>query len=333
VDFEAAALNFLGQWFGLAGGREVGTPERAYIDNYKDLIAIIEECKQRLLPCYLSVQPYRGRNRPCALERLFFEFDSEDLERAWRDAVALAEALRRFYDVEPLLVFSGRKGYHVYAFLAKTVQFEPNQLDLAKQAYKELQLRILKGLNLPTLDKTALGDVKRLARCPLSIHEKTGSLCVPVTLERKQPFIPLDLDAYRTLDPSLLTPIIKELKDKGKLQSAPAKPNLKIKNGRIRPCIQAALEKPLEGGAGHLMRLAIAREFLNAGYSVDEIVPLFRNQSDFKPEKTRYYVEHAAKHPTKPFTCRKIRELGYCLPNCSRRVSEAVASRLEERAI
>jgi len=316
VDLKAAA-SFLQQWFGVEG-REVGTPERAYIDNYKALFAIIEECRQRLLPCYLSVQPYRARDQPCGIEKLFFEFDcAEDPGRAWKDAAALAEALKRFYNVEPLLVFSGRKGYHVYAFLEKTAMFELNQLDLAKKAYRELQMRILKGLSLPTLDQSVIGDIKRLARCPLSMHQETSSLCAPVTLERK-PFIPEDLEAYRTLDPSLLGPVIKELKDREKLQGAlsKTKPNLEVKNGRIRPCILAALEKPLEGGNGHLMRLAIARECLAAGCSVDEIVPLFQNQLDFNPNKTRYYVEHAAKNPAKPFTCRKIRELGFCLPNC-----------------
>ena len=329
VNFEAAASNFLQQWFGLFG-REIGMPQRRFIDNYKDLIAAIEECRQRLLPCYLSVQPYRAADQPCAIEKLFFEFDcSEDPERAWKDACALAEALRRFYDVEPLLVFSGRRGYHVYAFLTKTVMFESNQLDLVRAAYRSLQLCILRGLNLPTLDQSVIGDVKRLARCPLSLHEKTGSLCIPVT-DRKQPFVPESLDAYRTLDPSLLSPVIKELKIRERLQSALPKPNFRVKrDGRIRPCILAALEKPLEGGAGHLMRLAIAREYLNAGYSIEQIVLLFKNQADFNPNKTRYYVEHAAKHPTKPFTCRKIRELGYSLQNCRSRVSEAVASRRE----
>jgi len=319
VDLEAAA-SFLQQWFGFIGGRELGTPERRFIDSYEDLIVAIKECRQRLLPCYLSVQPFKARDQPCGIEKLFLEFDSiEDPQRAWRDTVSFAEALKRFYNVEPLIVFSGRKGYHVYAFLTKSVRFEPNQLELAKRCYRELQMRILKGLNLPTLDRSCVGDVKRLARCPLSTHEKSGSLCAPVTLERK-PYIPEDLDAYRTLDPSLLTPIIKELRSREELQGAlsKTKSNLEVKNGRIRPCILAALEKPLEGGAGHLMRLAIAREYLAAGYSIDEIVPLFQNQPDFNPNKTRYYVEHAAKHPTKPFTCQKIRELGYCLPNCGR---------------
>ncbi|MCD6444939.1 hypothetical protein J7L70_08090 [Candidatus Bathyarchaeota archaeon] len=65
----------------------------------------------------------------------------------------------------------------------------------------------------------------------------------------------------------------------------------KPKNAKeIRPCIKEALNNPLEGENGHLMRIAIAVEFLNKGYSVDQIVPLFKNQPDFKPEKTRYYV-------------------------------------------
>lgn len=312
------ASGFLEEWFGLEG-REVGTPERRFIDSYKDLIITIEECKRRLLPCYLSVQPYSARDQPCSIEKLFFEFDcADDPGRAWRDAVAFAEALKHYYGVEPLLVFSGRKGYHVYAFLEKTVQFKPSQLDLARRVYRELQLRIVRGLDLPTLDSGVVGDIKRLARCPLSVHEKTGSLCVPVTFERK-PFIPEDLDAYRTLDSSLLSPIIKELKDRGMLKNTLPKPNIRMRrDGRIRPCITAALGKPLDGGNGHLMRLAIAREYLNAGYSIDEIVPLFQNQPDFNPEKTRYYVENAARHPAKPFRCDTIRGLGFCLPDCRR---------------
>jgi DNA primase large subunit len=66
------------------------------------------------------------------------------------------------------------------------------------------------------------------------------------------------------------------------------------------------------------MRLAVAREFLAAGYSVDEVVQLFKGQADFNPDKTRYYVEHAARNPAKPFRCETIRRLGFCLPSCGR---------------
>jgi DNA primase large subunit len=139
-----------------------------------------------------------------------------------------------------------------------------------------------------------------------------------VTLEGRA-FIPEDLDAYRALDPDLFSPIIKELRARDALMKAlPRRLPEKLEEGRIRPCILAALEAQLDGGSGHLMRLAIAREFLAAGYSVDEIVPLFKGQADFNPERTRYYVEHAARNPAKPFKCSTIRELGFCLPNCRR---------------
>jgi len=315
--------DFLKKWFGSIGGREVGTPHREFVEDCTKWIEKMEFCRRRRLPCYISVQPYSARDRPCAIERLFFEFDGKGgLEMAWRDALTIADALRRFYGAEPLLLFSGNRSYHVYAFLKTPIIIEPSYLELAKKAYKELQLRILEGPTLPTLDRSVIGDIKRLARSPLSTHEETGKLCTPVTLEGK-PFIPEDLDAYKALDPDFFSPIFKELRAREVLmkalsEQAPRRARaFKSKRG-IRPCIWAALDKQLDGGNGHLMRLAIVREFLATGYSVEEIIPLFQRQADFNLEKTRYYVEHAAKNPVRPFRCKTIKELGFCLPNCKK---------------
>jgi DNA primase large subunit len=50
------------------------------------------------------------------------------------------------------------------------------------------------------------------------------------------------------------------------------------------------------------------------------VVDLFRGQSDFNEEKTRYFVEDAAKKGYKPFRCSTILELGFCLgEQCSLR--------------
>ena len=306
---------FLAEWFGTEG-RELGCPERFYTREPRDLMRLARESSKTLSPCYVSVQPYAGPDKPCALEKLYFDFDCrEDPSRAWKDAAVFTDALRRFYSAEPLTVFSGCKGFHVYVFLDKPVHFEESQLPLARQAYRELQARLVEGLKLATLDPQPIGDVKRLARCPFSFHEKTGSLCVPVDTDKKS-FIPESLDPYRSLDAELFAPIIKELKSREKLASI-KRPAPKHVKG-IRPCVQAALSVPLEGGNGHLMRLAVAREYLAAGYTVDEIVALFQSQPDYNPDKTRYYVQHAQKNPAKPFKCKTIRELGFCLPNCRR---------------
>jgi hypothetical protein len=310
---------FLVEWFG-PEGRELGCPERFYTRNPQDLVRLVEDSRKTLNPCYVSVQPYAGPNKPCALEKLYFDFDCrENPSRAWKDATVFMDAMRRFYAAEPLIVFSGCKGFHAYVFLKKLVYFEETLLPLAKQAYKELQVRLVEGLKLPTLDPQPVGDIKRLARVPFSFHEETSSLCAPVDTDKK-PFVPESLDAYRTLDAELLAPIIKELKAREKLASIHLTTRRKhLTTRRIRPCIKAALSVPLEGKGGHLMRLAVAREHLAAGYSLEEIVQLFQAQPDYNPEKTRYYVQHAQKNPAKPFKCKTIRELGFCLTDCRRR--------------
>jgi len=304
---------FLEEWFGV-DGRELGCPERFYTDKPQDLLRLVQDCRKTLQPCYVSVQPYSGPDKPCALEKLYYDFDcKEDPAFAWRDACTFAEALKKYYNVEPLTVYSGRKGFHTYVFLKQVVYIGETPLAFAKQVYEELQTRLIEGLNLPTLDAQVIGDIKRLARVPFSVHEKTGSLCAPVDGDRK-PFVPESLQAYKTLDPELFSQIIKELKTRKQIASAKHAHAYK----GIRPCILAALSKPLESGDGHLMRLAVAREYLAGGYGVEEIVQLFQNQLDYNPEKTRYYVEYAQKNPAKPFKCKTIRKLGFCLPDCRR---------------
>ncbi|MEM3378093.1 MAG: hypothetical protein QW674_04000 [Candidatus Bathyarchaeia archaeon] len=312
---------FLTDWFGVLG-RELGCPQRFFTDNPKDLLNLIMECSEKLKPCFISVQPYRMRDQPCAVEKLFFDFDSpDDPARAWNDARGFAVALRRFYKVEPLIVYSGRKGFHVYVFLEKTVKFDAGQLLLGRRVYSELQKRLLMGLSFQTLDFNVVGDFKRLARVPFSVHEQTGSLCCPVDLDRL-PIQPGDLSVYKTLDPSLITSLTREIEkcEKASLKNS----SLAFSGSRkgIRPCIAAALHMQLTGSTGHLMRLAVAREYLHAGYSIDEIVSFFKIQSDFNFDRTRYYVQYAQRNSAAPFKCSTIRKLGYCLPNCKNKGSK-----------
>ena len=84
-------------------------------------------------------------------------------------------------------------------------------------------------------------------------------------------------------------------------------------DGEIRPCFERALTLPLHKGEGHKMRLGIVAEHLRKGFSADQVVNLFSSQVDFNEKKTRYFVEDAAKKGYKPFKCKTIRELGFCL--------------------
>ncbi|MEM3815909.1 MAG: hypothetical protein QW341_03585, partial [Candidatus Bathyarchaeia archaeon] len=158
-------LEFYKQWLGSLGGREVllsyvGGRDRLFITAAEELEDYVSICRGSNAPAYVSVQPYRARDQPLGLEKLFFEFDSpEDPEKAWLDAKTLATSILKYYDAVPLLKFSGRKGYHVDVWLREVVTLD-GLLDLGKAVYKCLQMKLLMGLKLPTLDPNVIGDLK-----------------------------------------------------------------------------------------------------------------------------------------------------------------------------
>ena len=306
---------FLKGWFGKYAGRELGCPQRFYTDSSKEFVKFVEMCRSQGKPCFMSVQPFNARDQVYGLEKLFFDFDSkEDPSKAWNEVIIFVEVLIKHYQVLPLTVFSGNKGYHVYVFLKRTVAFPTQRQDFIKRVYGTLQQMILKGLKFKNLDRNVIGDIKRLARVPFSIHEKTGKVCHPVNLNGKL-YVSGSLEIYRNYgrDTSLIEKVIQKIENM-KNKKTIWRNSISILNSRkVRPCIEAALKQPLEGEAGHKMRLAVAVEFLNKGYGIEQVVDLFRGQEDFKESRTRYYVEDAKKKRYKPFKCNTIMDLGFCL--------------------
>jgi len=314
---------FLNDWFGLHGGREVlveknGYNNREFIEKPDEIWSYVETQSKRELWAYMSVQPYRNRDVIFGLEKLFFDFDCKGcVDKAWKEAHEFASSLIRHYCVKPFVAFSGHKGYHVYVFLKRVVQFPTWRNEFIKEVYGTLQRKLLKGHKFETLDEAVVGDVKRLARIPYTTHEETGELCQPLNLDRK-PITIHALEEYRDqgLDHRLVELACKEVMDRREWREKRAEWRRRFrvgKTGKVRPCIEAALNAPLHGGEGHLMRLAVATEYLNRGFSVSEVVTLFSSQVDFNEFKTRYYVEDAKRKGYKPFKCATIRSLGFCL--------------------
>lgn len=304
-----------GEFTGLRDGLKYEA-RRVLVKNIGELLSLKERCERAGLAVYLSVQPFLERDKPFSIERVFFEFDNErDPGSAIKEALDFARKVKFFYHVEPLICLSGFKGAHVYFFFEKAVEIGEH-INFAKEVYREVQEVLMLGLQLKTVDPKVIGDIKRLSRLPYSIHEKSGKLCQPINLEMKtlEPEeIDLDFFVENGLSLDLLEHSSKRLKERIEKLKKLSKKKKTVKAGAIRPCIQEALNKQLHGGAGHLMRLAIACEYLAAGFPVEEIVALFQNQTDFNERKTRYFIEHAQKSGYKPFKCEKIRELGYCL--------------------
>jgi len=299
-------------WFGWYAGREGGDPYRKWIYIPKDFIAFIRDCERLRKPCYLSVQPFKKRDEVYGLDRLFFDFDcKDDPNKAWRDASDFVENLKRFYNITPLLVFSGRKGYHVYIFLWETIEFKPSQQHLLKPIYSLLQEKLLKGLDYPTLDREVIGDVKRLARVPYTTHEKSGLKCHPVTLKQQKLWV-FSLDGYRRhgIQEAFFFFFVEEAKLQKKLNETHQKtPRRHINFKRMRPCLLEALDNPQ---LDHKTRVAIVAEAYRAGLSIKEIEALFLKQSDFNLEQTEYQIRHVIEGGYKPFRRSTLRDLGVC---------------------
>ena len=79
-------------------------------------------------------------------------------------------------------------------------------------------------------------------------------------------------------------------------------------SGNMRPCLLKALEQELTGGAGHMTRVAICHEALNAGMDRESVIELFSGQADFSYEKTAVQVDYAIAQKYKKWRCETIHD-------------------------
>jgi hypothetical protein len=293
---------------------------RTFVIDYPSFYSYIQRMQKGSFPCWSSVLPFKARDQPSILEKLYFDFDNENnIEKAWLEAKNFILNIKRFYNAEALLCFSGNKGYNVYVWLKKPLTFSTESK--LKQVYEKLQEILLKGIKHETLDLNPYGDIKRISRIPYSIHNKSASLCLPINKERN----PLHLSNIRNyIDNGLTEHFVnfclkkiegdeRELEEKRKRWIERDNQLWNADNRSIRPCVEAALKTELRKSDGSKMRLGIAREYIAAKYQIEEIVHLFASQNVFDVDITRARIEDLAKQETRPFRCKTIIKLGYCL--------------------
>ena len=83
---------------------------------------------------------------------------------------------------------------------------------------------------------------------------------------------------------------------------------------KIRPCIIEAQRSDLSGcQEKHKMRIAIVAEYRAANYSQEQIIGLFKNQSDFDIKETAKQVTYILKRNYRPFKCHTIKKFHHCI--------------------
>jgi len=278
------------------------------VNSLQDLYELVEASDR--IDCFMQTHTAEDKAKGL-LYLVFIDLDFPgDLKRAKEVFRRVLHYLRVKHDISPYAQFSGSKGYHVL------IPLEPitvNPPSLASDFLRFLQLK----LSLGYCDPQLLGDVVRLCRLPNTYNSKA--------IKNDQDGLVRIVQEWdgKRLDTSLLWEEFRLKKLDEELSRKEKKPRVKtasFERRDPRPCIAEALQRPLKEGDGHLMRLAVAAEYLNLGWSPPEIAQLFQNQSDYSYEKSLYFVEDAQKRGYKPFKCKTIQQLGYCLPDCKKRI-------------
>lgn len=112
--------------------------------------------------------------------------------------------------------------------------------------------------------------------------------------------------------------------DVGGSEAGPARVGPTRDVSKYPPCIRWMLEN-LPAGIPHFARFTLVTFLGKMGYSIDEIVEVFSRVPDFKPDKTRYQVEHimglrGGRKVYEVPSCKTLRSYNLCFPDklCSR---------------
>lgn len=293
--------------------------------------------------CWITSQPMRAYNTPLGLEKLFFDFDyhlkeNENMTPTKRKKVDdMTLQFIEELDEEPLIVRT-RKGNHVYVFLRRIYEFDERNTEFAKEVFGVLclsRLKIWKVYSELTenerkkwkyLDFNPLGDIMRMARVPLTPHEKTGVICQILDRNLK-PTKVRDIDLFKAY--GLREDVIKETVeivktyhkqkaiDELKRVEVGTKsfydPNGEFK-GQMRPCF---IERLKLGEMKHQQRLALLLEMWWSGYKTKEaMLQICRQFKDFNEKESMNHINDFFRHERwkyKPYKCSTLKSHGFCL--------------------
>jgi predicted transcriptional regulator/energy-coupling factor transporter ATP-binding protein EcfA2 len=162
--------------------REVGDPERRIVNNVSDFIRFILDCTRSNKPAFTAVYAFRDKEfKDPIIDRIFLDFDASegDLEDCWDEVREFAKFLK-LAKINPLVVFSGKKGFHIYIFFPEVKLKHPKESIQKFVALLITRFESEKKVKVRYLDRKVVGDIRRLARIPYSVHEDTKRFAIIV---------------------------------------------------------------------------------------------------------------------------------------------------------
>lgn len=320
--------DFIREWAGkdrrLAMYKEsIGYPyQESHTMRYPDqqLTKLVEDGAPGL---YISVNPYDPATMEIrAIERLYFDFDCKEKVRyAFDDCMSFCKKLLEYYNVSPLVFFSGSKGYAVYVFLQEPIVGPEQEL---KELYEELQTMLVKPDSYQWLDPQPFGDLKRVSRVPFSVHQKSKELCVPVNVAEQPPapYKPdvgfVEIHRQYGLSSTVVNAARRNIAN-NKLKQKTHSDRTFNGYGEPRPCLIDVMMSPVfpkvkKGYDGHNLLVSAIVEYFYNGYSKEQILELLRNKKDFNYDQSSKFVNYITSKYL-PRKCATIDAYGGCVSN------------------
>ena len=232
--------------------------------------------------------------------------EGEDGEAA-RDKVRSICDVLEVYGVPYLLEASGSpNSYHIWIFFKRTRTY--NAYRFMRQVKAEAKV---KGIEIfPKQKKVDLKRYGNLVKLPLGVNQKNGA---------RSAF--LDVETFEPLEGEIRVPgrvVLLEIPELSgdarampKARRFPAEESGAVcGSGSLDYCMVRALAEgvPLEGGEGHLLRVAIATKAAFIGMTPEEAGALFSDQPDYDPEVSRSKAEEIGARGYSPWSCEKLRD-------------------------
>lgn len=264
---------------------------------------------------YTSV--YDTSDKPL-IDKFVFDLDGEDLNEVFAEVDILASRLHD-RNISYLVIFSGKKGFHVYGLLKSSKL----PRDIAGYYLGNLQRNLIDGLK--TVDTHLVGNVSAMIRIPNTLND--GRYCCPLPFEfRKMSieeildysktqhsinFFPGELQTIQELASDFKVPQkneSEEFKDEIKVGSIPS---MDILEELIRPCVIKEIQK---SNPGSVARLDFVSEMMFAAFTPKQILEVIKNLNwdNFNERQTEYQISKVFERRLKPYSNSKLKEAFGC---------------------
>ena len=216
------------------------------------------------------------------------------------------------YGIPFLLEASGSpNSYHIWILLKPTKTY--NARCFSSQIVDEAGIKCETFPKQSGLNKNS--KYGNLVKVPLGINRKTGirsQFIDPVTFEPYPGLVPIpDIVHLREVpEPEGRHEKSKKCGTKSSNSGQERSTRAPTKIGQdLRQCLKEVLAAkiPLVGSEGNDMRVAIAAEARNVGYTIEQTIELFKDQPDFNLDITRNYVEYIYANGYLPYSCNTLR--------------------------